>query len=83
MANKNTTRERAFSAFEIAEMLGITYSAAQNRLARVNAQPIKTKKVLDKYSDTDLDKLKIPPYKRFSTETFEIYESKMNHHEIH
>jgi len=78
MENKNTTRERAFSAFEIAEMMGISYSAVQNRLTRISAQPIKTKKVLDKYSDSDLDKLKIPHYKRFSTETFEIYESKIN-----
>jgi len=78
MVNRNTTQERAFSAFEISEMLGISYSATKNRLARVNAQPIKTKKVLDKYSDTDLDKLKIPHYKRFNTETFEIYESKIN-----
>jgi len=78
MANRNTTQERAFSTFEIAEMLGISYSATKNRLARVNAKPIKTKKVLDKYADSDLDKLKIPHYKRFSTETFEIHESKLN-----
>ena len=78
MANRNTTRERTFSAFEIAEMLDISYSAAKNRLARVNAQPIKIKKVVETYTDRDLDKLKIPHCKRFNTETFEIYESKLN-----
>jgi len=78
MESKSITKERSFSVLEIAEMLGVTYSAAQNRLARVNAQPIKTKRVLDKYSDRDLDKIKIPQNKRFHTETFIIYESKMN-----
>jgi hypothetical protein len=79
MESKSITKERAFSALEIAEMLGITYSAVQGRLLRVNAQPIKSKRVLDKYSDSDLDKLKIPRDKRFDTETFIIYESKMNY----
>lgn len=67
-----------YSAFEISEMMGITYSAVQGRLNRVNSKPIKQNRIVDKYLDTELDKLKIPIHKRFITETFIIYQSKMN-----
>jgi len=67
-----------YSAYEISEMMGITYSAVQGRLNIVNAKPVKQSRIVDKYSSEELDKLKVPKHKRFTTESFIIYESKMN-----